>query len=543
MTGGERYDVVVIGAGPTGLVLANLLGREGVRVALVERNASTVDEARAVSIDDESLRTLQSIGLAEAALANIESSYGSVYVGPDGREFLRVQPTRAEYGWPKRSAFRQPLLEATLREGLARHASVVPLFRHTLASVDQDEHVVRARVTGPDGVERTLVADWLVGADGGRSTVRGIIGAKMEGSSFNEHWLVVDLAGTNDPFRETRVVCETRKPYLSLPGPHRTRRYEVRIAPDEDRATAADEANVRAFLRTAGPDAECRIDRRIVYSFHALIANRWRVGRVFLAGDAAHLTPPFAGQGMNAGLRDASNLGWKLAAVLAGRLDARLLDTYESERRKHAWSMIELALTMGKVMAPHSDVVAALTRVVFRAVSRWPAARDWLAQMRFKPKPRFDAGFLAGRDPERIGAMFPQPLVIRTGLPTVPAPVKLDEVLGPGFAVIAWDREPLALLEALGAERLARWGARGVAMLPRTHGFANVGEGVVLRDLEGVIGQAVGGREGTLVLLRPDRYVAGIADVAGMRAILDDLAGRFGLASVPATTASAARAA
>ncbi len=506
----QHHQVVVCGAGPTGLTLSNLLGRFGISVLLVEQNAATVGEPRAVSIDDESIRTLQMVGLAEQAMADIRSSYGTEYRGPDGRPFAIVRPSRGEYGWPKRNAFRQPLLEACLARGLTAYPSVATAFETRCVSHREEKGGVVVALEGKSG-RREVTCDYLVGTDGGRSRTRKDIGSVMLGTSFKEeNWLVIDLHDTRDPFRETMVVCDPARPVLSVPGPHGTRRYEMRLKPGETAQQMENETIVRELLKIYGPDGEAPIDRICVYTFHARIADRWRSGRVFLAGDAAHLTPPFAGQGMNAGLRDATNLAWKLAWVMQRRLGEGLLETYQQERAPHALAMIRLAINMGRVMAPHHATFARLTRGLFRAASIVPGARQWLAQMRFKPAPRFGAGFFAtdGTAGSRLaGTMIPQPTVECAG-----ETIGLDDVLGDGFSILCYGREPSALAR-LTAGLGRSLGAIQVGCLPQTHAFARDPLDTMVRDMNGTIGDLLRGTDAAVVL-RPDRYIAGIVTAA-----------------------------
>lgn len=509
----ENCDVVIAGAGPTGLVLAHLLARHGVSVILAEQNAATVNEPRAVSIDDESLRTLQQVGLAEEVLKDCASEYGSEYLGPNRKPFAVVRPSRSEYGWPKRNAFRQPYLERTLAQALIKNDPLIGnqnvSLRFGTQCVDHDDHGNGVSVTLEDGQGPYRVdCQYFVGADGGRSRVRKAIGATMAGSTFEERWLIVDILDTKDPFRETRVFCDPARPCVCLPGPDRTRRYEIRLRPDETTEAMEQEAEARRLLAEFGVDAEAPIARAKVYTFHARIADVWRKGRVFLAGDAAHLTPPFAGQGMNTGVRDASNLAWKLAAVIGGRLGPGLLDTYQAERRDHAWSMIRLAINMGRVMAPHTRLAGLAIRTLFHLASVVPPARQYLAQMRFKPKPRFTAGFFVANNElsRRLGGtMFPQPMVEQDSVPH-----RLDDVLGDGFAVLGYGADPAALAQRLG-DLPARLGARVVGCLPRILAFApasleSVQLDPMLRDHTGAIGALLGETEAVIVL-RPDRYV------------------------------------
>jgi 3-(3-hydroxy-phenyl)propionate hydroxylase len=287
------YDVAIIGAGPTGLTLANLSGLAGLRVALVERNETTVQEPRAVSIDDEALRTMQAAGLIDAVLKDVALDYGAHYFTPDGVCFAKVEPKTREFGYPRRSAFAQPKLEATLREGLARFDHVRVLLGHACESVTDRNGAVEAVVRAPEGHEQTLRARYLVGCDGARSMVRRAIGANLVGSTYEERWLIVDLASTKERFRQTRVLCNPARPVITLPGPHGIRRYEFMLREGESEEEVTSPEFVRKLLAEHGPDADEPVVRRRVYTFHARVADRWRRGRIFIAGDAAQSVAAF----------------------------------------------------------------------------------------------------------------------------------------------------------------------------------------------------------------------------------------------------------
>src|SRR5262245_42449446 len=213
----NRWPVVVVGAGPTGLTVANLLGRHGIEVLLVERNSQTVQEPRAVSIDDESLRTMQSVGVINELLPNIVLGYGSEYFSPRGRRFLKVKPTTLEYGYPRRNAFRQPVLEAMLRRHLSRYEHVKALFGAELLSFSQTKNDVTASIRTGDGTT-PISCDYLISCDGSRSFVRQQLGIALQGSTYDERWLIVDLEGSSDLSRDTKVYCDPAGPCLSLPG-------------------------------------------------------------------------------------------------------------------------------------------------------------------------------------------------------------------------------------------------------------------------------------------------------------------------------------
>ncbi|MEM9901077.1 MAG: bifunctional 3-(3-hydroxy-phenyl)propionate/3-hydroxycinnamic acid hydroxylase [Pseudomonadota bacterium] len=501
-------DVLVVGAGPTGLLLSNLLGRMGVKTALVERNADTVQEPRAVSIDDESMRALQAVGLDGAVSRITTRGYGSIYKGPRGRVFATVKPTSREYGFEKRNAFQQPELEAVLRNGLKAFDSVSVSFGTELDQFNQDDARVRASVTDTDGRPRTIEAAYMVGCDGGRSQTRKALGISLKGATFEEPWLIVDLLSTKNRCFHTEVFCDPARSCITLPGPNGIRRYEFKLNPGESAEDAVEERFVRKLLADVGPDAEEPFRRVRVYTFHARIAERWREGRVFLAGDAAHLTPPFAGQGMNSGLRDAHNLAWKLNEALHAGGNSALLDSYEQERRPHAWAMIQLALRMGQVMMPTSLLQGAMVRAGFHGLSLLPPAKAYFAQMRYKPKPRFEKGCIwpDGRAPKRtlVGRLICQPEV-----ETVSGDhLRLDDALPDRPVVLVFGEAPDLAVGRAQCDRFRALGTDVFGITPQGTKPVNA-HFPILRDRSGLLSEGPYPRYlGHALLLRRDRYIA-----------------------------------
>lgn len=201
-----------------------------------------------------------------------------------------------------------------------------------MVAFEQTRDGVSLSITDGRGGAETLGCDYLVACDGASSPTRRALGIAMRGDTYQQRWLIVDICGTKEEYHHTRVFCDPARPGITLPGPNGTRRFEFMVHANEDDEAIRSEESVRNLIAAVGPDREAPIRRRVVYTFHARIAERWRSGRVFLAGDAAHLSPPFAGQGMNSGVRDSHNLSWKLAAVLRGVLGDGVLDSYEQER-------------------------------------------------------------------------------------------------------------------------------------------------------------------------------------------------------------------
>ena len=516
-----KTDVLVVGAGPTGLLLANLLGAMGVSTTLVETHDDTVQDPRAVSIDDEAMRALQAAGLAGEIAAISVQGYGSIYRGPSGKAFASVMPTGKDYGFDKRNAFEQPAFEAVLRKALARYPHVTAHFGTEMTAFEQSSDSVQATVCARDAQEQSLHARYMVACDGGRSPVRKMLGIAMQGATFEEPWLIVDLKTTRNRCFHTEVFCDPARPCITLPGPGGIRRYEFKLHPGEAAVAAVQDDFIRGLLAAVGPDCDEAFRRVRVYTFHARIAERWQDGRVFLAGDAAHLTPPFAGQGMNSGLRDAHNLGWKLAEALHMECPKDLLASYEIERKPHAWSLIRLALRMGQVMMPASWVQGMGTRALFRLLTLFPAAREYVMQMKYKPKPRFEAGFIwhtaRPRKTSVVGQMLPQPVVEATDRCTY----LLDDVLGDRPTLLILSKQPDI---ALSYDLMCRFEALGIAVLGVTPQSMNPVATTfpVFRDKSrGLSNLPYAAYVGYGLLIRRDRYIAAARPVAQLEGLLE----------------------
>ncbi|PRC44894.1 3-(3-hydroxyphenyl)propionate hydroxylase, partial [Mycobacterium sp. ITM-2017-0098] len=373
-------DVVIVGAGPSGLTLANILGQQGVRTLIVDERDTLIDYPRGVGLDDESLRTFQAIGLVDRVLPHTVPNQILRFFDAKRNLLVEMAPPDARFGWPKRNGFVQPMVDAELFGGLDRFDSVEVRFGHRmLECVETSDGVT----VGFEGGAPPVRARYVVGCDGGRSATRRLMGVSFDGTTSSTRWLVVDVA--NDPLGHpnSEVGADPRRPYVSISIAHGIRRFEFLIHPDETDEQADDPAFVRSMLAQLIPCPE-RVDmiRHRVYTHHSRIAGTFRKGRLMLAGDAAHLMPVWQGQGYNSGIRDAANLGWKLAAVVTGKADDALLDTYDIERRKHARAMIDLSTMVGRVISPTNRRVAALRDRVIHAASVVPSLKRYVLEMR-----------------------------------------------------------------------------------------------------------------------------------------------------------------
>jgi 3-(3-hydroxy-phenyl)propionate hydroxylase len=578
-------DVAIVGAGPVGLTLASILGAHGVSVRVIERLEGLIDYPRAIGIDDESLRTLQGVGLAERVQAHITPDHWMRFTTADGRIFASIEPRTDEFGWSRRNAFIQPQVDRILFEGLSRFPGVQVLFGQSLAGFAQDDDGVtleleaagapqagQAEAGAPGagiraGVGEAIAADgparrrlrvrWLVGCDGGNSFVRRTLGVGFEGRTKPNRWVVLDLR--NDPLGTPHIYlhCDPQRPWVSAALPHGIRRFEFMVMPDETEETLAQPGNLARLLAGIVPDPAAVDPIRLrIYTHNARLAERFRIGRVLLAGDAAHIMPVWQGQGYNSGLRDASNLGWKLALVTRGLADEGLLDTYGEERRPHARAMIHLSEVAGDIFSPESATAARARDNLTRVLDLVPAWKQYFVEMRFKPMPRYEQGaIVAPPQPPRqptplaglleragdhplgrllglmadkreslvgrlvhgldvppdtpVGRMFIQPRVLCEDGATR----RLDDVIGPGFAVIAWGTDPTHGLSEAARATWARLGAvfvRAVPSVQMAHA-ADARSGVIrVGDPANRLKDWFARWPKSVVFVRPDRFVGAL---------------------------------
>ena len=570
----NECDVLIVGAGPVGLTLANTLGLAGVSVLVIEKLDSIIDYPRAIGIDDESLRTLQAAGLSEQVQAHITPDHWMRFYTASGQCFASIEPRTDEFGWSRRNAFIQPQVDAILYQGLQRFPKVQVLLGQELQKFSQTDSGVNAEIKSGSGQVRTLTAKYMVACDGGNSMIRRTLNIGFEGRTKPNQWIVVDVR--NDPLGTPHIGmhCDPERPYVSAALPHGIRRFEFMVMPGETEEELSKPENLAQLMRkvVADPDKVDYIRKR-VYTHNARLADQFRVNRILLAGDAAHIMPVWQGQGYNSGMRDASNLAWKLAMVVKGQAGSSLLDSYEQERRSHARSMIHLSEVAGDIFAPESHTAAKVRDTVMLALNAVPPVKQYFAEMRFKPMPRYEQGVvlhqsatsnqgqktplaglldrsgdtplsrllglmaekkesLFGRlvhgleapQPSPVGRMFIQPRVLTAQGETV----RLDDLIGLNFAIIAWGTDP-----SYGMDDRARafWqgrGARFIRVMPtgQLAHASSTNDGVLtIGDAQGRIKDWFGAQTKSIVFVRPDRFVAALASPQEVSSITRQLAG------------------
>ena len=467
------HPVVIVGAGPTGVTAATLLARYGVPSLVLDRWSTVYPQPRAVHLDDEVYRIVDRLGIAAEFAGISRPALGLRLLDPKLKvlaEFRR-DPAHTPHGYPQANMFDQPEFEALLRANLANYPQVTLRGNVEVTDIAQIGFG-RSKVTftdRSDGREHSVEADYLLGCDGANSLVRSRIGATMRDLRFDQRWLVIDVATTADlgQWEGVHQVCNPNRAGTFMQIGDTRYRWEFRLLPGE---TADHFATLSALRPLIAPwtgrvgDDHLELIRVAEYTFRARIAETWRRGNTFLLGDAAHLTPPFIGQGMGAGLRDAMNLSWKLAGVLDGSLPPAALDTYERERKPHARKMIGLALTVGRAMTAGGRVGDLLRRAVVPRMHLLPGMRAKVVDSTTPPLSRSALVYKTG---SRLAGTLCPNAATADGR-------RVDDVLGDGFALVT-ARAPEAadrlLAERLGTEvcvaepgsELAEWLHRGRA--------------------------------------------------------------------------------
>ncbi len=442
---GFDCDVLIAGGGPTGVTLAILLARRGVSVIVAEKEAAIYPLPRAAHIDHEGMRILQEAGVADAVMKTARRASRYDFLNAKGDVLLRFEGAEqiGPGGWPAANMIHQPSVEAELHKALAAQPNAQLHHNWELLSFEDDGTGITAQVATPDG-QRTIRSRYLVGADGARSPVRKAAGIEFDDLNFEEPWLVVDVL-VDDYSRLPTAnlqICNPERPTTCVLMGEGRHRWEFMILPGETAEQVSEDAFIEKLLEPWDVKGAVRLERKAVYTFRARIAAQWRKGRVLLAGDAAHQTPPFAGQGMCSGLRDAANLTWKLATVIRGGADDALLDSYQPEREPNLRATIAMAIMMGKTVCITSRFGAWLRDMKFklaRALGKLPDGPP--------AYPPISAGLILSGS-AGAGSYFPQPLS--------PDGARLDDVLGLGIWLIT--REDLGGPQlAPFAQPLERW--------------------------------------------------------------------------------------
>ncbi len=506
------FDVAIVGYGPAGQVAAALLGQAGLQVYACDRLPDVYRIPRAVALDHEILRVFQQLGVEEAIRPWCEPFTPSEYFGVDGQLIRRMTMVAPPYpqGYTPSMVFTQPEVERVLRERVAAMPNVRVDLGVEMLGITQDDACVRLEIEAAGGERMQVQAKYAIACDGGSSTVRTQMDMPLEDLDFDEPWLVVDVLVNEQGLAKLPPVsvqyCEPERPCTLVIGPKNHRRWEISLKPGEDPKEAATaEATWQHLARWLTP-ADGTLWRQASYRFHALVAAQWRRDRVFLAGDAAHMQPPFLGQGMCQGVRDAANLSWKLAAVLHGEVQGAaaqsLLDSYGIERKAHVRELTSRIKNVGAVICER-DPARARERDERMLAECGGVVKDTPRQ---DILPALSTGLLSQQAQAARGQLFPQPWIASEG-----GQRHLDEVFGNGWRLVLAAGTPVPKGFARSPSGGGPgWGRSGLRVLRSED----------LHETEGVLAAWFRKNELAAALVRPDNYVFGGApgadDVAAL---------------------------
>jgi 3-(3-hydroxy-phenyl)propionate hydroxylase len=486
------YDVAVIGYGPTGATAANLLGQMGLRVLVIERDPDVYNRARAISTDEEVMRVWQSVGLADRLQQDMLPDRPLNFVDSDGVPFIDLKIGSRGTGHPPQQFLYQPAVDHVLREGVDRFPNVEVLLEHEcLRVLTKGDEVELLLADLRTDVFKRMRASYVIAAEGGSSPTRGQLGVGYSGRTYSERWVVIDTKVLKewDSHDRLRFHCNPARPTVDCPTPLGHHRWEYPARTDEDEQPLLCAENIWKVLNDQGITEEnVEILRAVIYSHHVRVADRWRVGRVFLAGDAAHAMPPWIGQGMSAGVRDVANLCWKLAAVLRGQAPDTLLDSYQAERKPHVTEVTRRACVVGRIITERNRGIAATRNHVLRTLTRLPGADVALLKMSWIPDARYKEGFFAPSAHRAVGWQIPQPWIADdTG-----AIVRLDDIVGGQWAILHTGALPA------GAQA---WTAMGVK---------------TIRITEPTLTRWLHRMKASSVVVRPDGFIYAAAESGGL---------------------------
>ena len=527
------FDLVIVGMGPVGASAANLAGKFGLKTLVVDKLLDVYDIPRAIGMDHEVMRLFANFGIADDIADHVMPYRTSEYHTTGSRVIKRIAPASQPYrlGWAPNYVFTQPAIERSLRKNADAFPNVTVELGTEVLSIDQGDGMSKVRLRDHTGSERAITARFLLACDGGTSPIRMGLGLEMEDLQFDEPWMVVDVMVSPDAVDRLPATnvqyCETARPCTYVVGPGLHRRWEITVNPGETAVDIQTPESIRKLLARWLAPHEYTIWRASCYRFHALVLKTWRLGNLFFLGDAAHMTPPFMAQGMCQGIRDASNLIWKLALVNKGLASEDILATYQEERLPHVRETTMVTKGLGLVICERDPVKAAARDEQMMgemAKTTGPTIRQSLI-------PPLKHGLLASCGVPGIrGTIFPQPMVRtpdgKEGLLDAFTGLQFRLVVAPGVEpgtlkgdIDAWSRQT----------GIEMWMVRLVddretALVPNQD----------FRELENILGDWFKENDCQVALVRPDHYVyGGAASVFEAMHLIEELQGKLG---TPSTT-------
>jgi 3-(3-hydroxy-phenyl)propionate hydroxylase len=497
----QDYDVAIVGAGPTGVVAANLLGRYGLRTLIVDESEDIMTIPRAVGMCEEGSRILDAAGLTERTAEKFHVINNIFFLDKHMQSRFHADADWRKDGYRAIRMFHQPELESCMREALKDYSDVDLFTSTALLNFDDDGKEVHLTLRR-DNEDLVTKCRFLLACDGARSTVRKALNIGFSGSTYPQDWLILDIENNPLPGNDIAFSINPQRPAVTLPGPNSRRRWEFVIKEGDNVEEIFDEKNLVALLEPWGDMSGIRIERKAIYTFHARTAENFQKGNVFLLGDAAHITPPFAGQGMMAGLRDAHNLCWKLKGVIDGRLSRAVLVSYSTERVPQSRQIINFAQFVGSIILPQKKLQATVRDALFKLLGLLGVHSEYVGVPLRKLPNHINGGLLRHTlvsHFKKTGIELPQfDLESPCGKRLL-----ADQMLGSQFKVIGWNTDPSAHLSI---RTIENWQAMGGELTTLTSHESFTTSSALLLDRNQRYREIFGaGRR--LIVIRPDKMI------------------------------------
>ena len=502
-----NYDIAIVGCGPVGATLANLLGAYGYSIGIFEKEVDIYRAPRAVHIDDEVIRIFQAVGILDQLNESIVPFEKMQFISAKGKVLIEVgvPPNHQPYGHAPSSWFLQPVLEEKLRAHFQKHPSIQFYKGYEVQEIKNHSDAVVFTATQVNSQKAiSIKAKYLIGCDGGRSLVRKTMGVSSDTLNFDQSWMVVDtfVKAEEDlallPALHQQL-CDPYRPITYVPGVGNHRRFEFMLRANETAESISKPQKIKALIRPFINPEKLDIARSAVYTFHGLTAHQWRKGRLILAGDSAHQMPPFAGQGMCSGIRDAHNLGFKLDLVLKGLATEKLLDSYQAERKPHVTEISKGAIKMGQLIQAQSKWKVWMRDFLF-FLGRNSAFLQTKLQSEFIRKTPYQQGFIGQQHP-LLGQLAIQPMIQLKGQ----SDMFLDDILRDQFALISTHKIANSYLQAFKSK---------------------LGGNTFLLNMDfhsATLEQWMSDHQMDFIIIRPDRYVYDAGQISDLEKILKKL--------------------
>jgi 3-(3-hydroxy-phenyl)propionate hydroxylase len=500
----ESYDVVIVGAGPCGVTAANILGRAGISTLIIDKEADIVTIPRAVGICEEGSRIIDTLGILDDPELEFRQINKVLFCDKPEHAVFHADTYQPKSGHRILRTFHQPDLERSLRNALIPLNSVDLVTSTQLKSFNDKGQGVDLVLKKEDEPEEILLnCRYLLACDGASSDIRKQLNIGFSGATYPQDWMILDVE--NNPQSSSEVIfgINPERPSVTLPGPGNKRRWEFVVKKNDNPERLFETANLSKLLGGWGDVDEMKVSRKAIYTFHARTAEKYQQGNVFLLGDAAHITPPFAGQGMMAGLRDVYNLSWKLTCVLKGQLSDKILDSYQEERIPQSRQVIKFAQCMGSVILPQDERIARARNAFIMVLGLIGVHTKSKGMPVDKVPNHINGAYLKHVLVSKLlktGIEFPQYWLEQEGKQAL-----VDKYLGEHFYLLGWNQDPEDLLDA---KTLARWqsmAGKKAIICDRYKKSINNGNDLLIDETKQYESLFKGGKR--IILIRPDKMM------------------------------------